>query len=744
MKIKRLELLHFGKFHNTILELKSGLNIIEGMNESGKTTIYHFIEGVFFGFVKPFLKTTRFEKDYEKYRPWEGTDYEGAIVLEIGDSAFRIYRDFQNKTYAIYDENTGKNIGSTLPGYAISNLSFPGEYFFNNSSNVFRNTFLIGQMNTKVDPNSVKEIGDGLSATDFEIDNYSCEKALQYLLEQKNAIGSERAFTKPFGQCMKEKELLTSEIQQLEIHDQKYFETLNELEKEKNKLVYLKNNQKALDWKERNQEILFLQKKKQERDLICQKLEEVDRDLISLKDVTNINADKLKDLYRILDNTREQLHQVTKEKKAVYHNKKSYEKILKENEKMDSLRVQIEDQKILIEEEKNRFYKTLRYVSFGLVFMIFVAAIDTFLLQAEHVVFLSIPFFVIAAVVYVLYSQYRKRMEQFEEPLQNLVLELANCEKNRVYISQELNTPEVENRFQHHAMELEEINQKIDHAIRMEEEKKAEIQKELDRCCLSDFNFDEYDQKISQWKVLQERRENLVQNLEQFDEYDFSDENLKITGHYDMSQYPIDNSEFLNRKMQEVISNISKLDERAHGLEKHVSERMEKKEAFQEITHRLEIYKNKLEAIQIAIEVINRAKNKLHKNFLPRMTERINQMMNSMTKVDRRFALDEAFQLSVLYEDASSFKDSDSLSQGTKDQMNISLRLSILQEMYGQDYFVIFDDAFVQYDDFRFINQVNALEQLTNHLQMLIFTCQVREKEMVDHFGLPHHYVRLE
>ena len=49
MKILGLLLRNFGKFQNQKLRFESGINIIYGENESGKSTIHTFIKGMLFG-----------------------------------------------------------------------------------------------------------------------------------------------------------------------------------------------------------------------------------------------------------------------------------------------------------------------------------------------------------------------------------------------------------------------------------------------------------------------------------------------------------------------------------------------------------------------------------------------------------------------------------------------------------------------------------------------------------------------
>lgn len=47
MIINELILKNFGKFQNKKIELKEGINVIYGGNESGKTTIHSFLQGIF-------------------------------------------------------------------------------------------------------------------------------------------------------------------------------------------------------------------------------------------------------------------------------------------------------------------------------------------------------------------------------------------------------------------------------------------------------------------------------------------------------------------------------------------------------------------------------------------------------------------------------------------------------------------------------------------------------------------------
>lgn len=49
MIIQELRLKNFGKFTDKSIQLKEGMNLMYGENESGKSTIHTFIKGMFFG-----------------------------------------------------------------------------------------------------------------------------------------------------------------------------------------------------------------------------------------------------------------------------------------------------------------------------------------------------------------------------------------------------------------------------------------------------------------------------------------------------------------------------------------------------------------------------------------------------------------------------------------------------------------------------------------------------------------------
>lgn len=75
MKIRRLYINGFGKFNNQVFNLKEDNQLIFGDNESGKSTLYHFIRTILFGFPK--------KRDMVRdFTPVEGATYGGHIIVD--------------------------------------------------------------------------------------------------------------------------------------------------------------------------------------------------------------------------------------------------------------------------------------------------------------------------------------------------------------------------------------------------------------------------------------------------------------------------------------------------------------------------------------------------------------------------------------------------------------------------------------------------------------------------------------
>lgn len=112
MRIDRLELKNFGKMKDQGFSFSSGINVVYGPNESGKTTVYTGILAMLFGLEKGRGRAAG--KDmYTIYQPWENPSfYEGALTFTTGGRRFRLERRFYHpdRCAGLVCENDGEEL----------------------------------------------------------------------------------------------------------------------------------------------------------------------------------------------------------------------------------------------------------------------------------------------------------------------------------------------------------------------------------------------------------------------------------------------------------------------------------------------------------------------------------------------------------------------------------------------------------------------------------------------------------
>lgn len=214
MIIKQLDLVSFGKFKNKSLNLSKGFNIIYGDNEAGKTTIHKFIEGMFFGFFRPYSKRRLYTEDYERYFPWDNTDYRGVLKFIYREEIYRIERNFVKgfDDVKIFDDKIGEEITHLFEYDPISRLYSPSSVLGLNSV-VYNNTVNIKQLSSKTDKILAKEIKDSLINIGGSLDeDISVKNALEDLNKKINFIGTAaQRKSSPYGKTVDRLENLYDE-----------------------------------------------------------------------------------------------------------------------------------------------------------------------------------------------------------------------------------------------------------------------------------------------------------------------------------------------------------------------------------------------------------------------------------------------------------------------------------------------------------------------------------------------------
>lgn len=104
MKIKNLKINGFGKLKDKEVNLKDGINVIYGKNESGKSTLLKYITSMFYGLSKN--KNGGTIPEIEKYEPWNNEEFSGKISYSLDNGQeYEVYRDYKKKNPKIFNKN---------------------------------------------------------------------------------------------------------------------------------------------------------------------------------------------------------------------------------------------------------------------------------------------------------------------------------------------------------------------------------------------------------------------------------------------------------------------------------------------------------------------------------------------------------------------------------------------------------------------------------------------------------------
>lgn len=322
MKIKKLGIKSFGKFQDKEIEFKNGLNIVYGNNEAGKSTTHKFIQGMFFGFFKPYSKNKLYSDEYKRFKPWNSDLYKGSLEFTIGKSEYRIERNFdkKNEDFKLFDNITGEELTDKLPydGSTKQRIISP---VIRLNSVLFNNTISIAQLGNKTEKDFKKEISETLANYEKGNDNnISVNKAIAYLEKQKAEIGTRKQSKSNYGSAVikleelkksKEKAILAmEENKEYYLQVKALEEKLKELRKKKRKLI------KDLNDIARNREkhIFFKYKAvEDENNQIREKIEELKK----YKDINNDIYAEFLNLYTENKSLNEQLEDLKNKQEYV-------------------------------------------------------------------------------------------------------------------------------------------------------------------------------------------------------------------------------------------------------------------------------------------------------------------------------------------------------------------------------------------------------------------------------------------
>ena len=701
MNIKNIKINAYGNLENKEINLDKKINIIHGANESGKYTMLSYIVNSFYGISK--TKDGKDISDYDKYKPWNNNEFSGRISYELDNGEqYEVFRDFNKKNPKIYN----KNLEDITDKFEIDKKE--GSKFFLEQTGIdkqmYTSTVVSMQEEVRLDDKNqnmlIQKIAN-LAGTGE--DNVSYKKALTKLQNKiRDEIGTNKTSQKPINILNNQIEEINKKIEEIKPNINKKYEIDNQKD-------LINENLKNLEIKK---EILEEINKKNQNKL----------DYLKEKNIKEISK---KDNEEHIEKLKKEANTVKEEQMKVEKTVNDLNKKLEEN-KVEQSRIEQElnkenEQTENIENSKNiKSSKNTIYIIFLIVF-IALGILGVALLKNYLV---TIVFGILALIDIILLitkkikvnriikeenklseTKKKEHIRDLEEEKEYILKEIDKISKELK--EEEANQKEIASKnsmLQGQIILLEKTNTSLENELNSIKEKLEKLQNNNEEELLAQYNG-----KMDREKLLQIINSTDIEPQLKNVETQINNEKIKLKG--------------LEIEENTVIPQIDAMVELEETLQA-------KKEEYNNL-------KNQEDIINITIENLEQAYEEMKTTITPKFTENLSKNIEEISngKYSKVTINDESGM--VVENNRGEYINANNLSTGTIDQLYLSLRLSMIEDLSKESLPIILDETFAYFDNTRLENAIKYLIKLTqgenikNH-QVIIFTCTNREKEILE------------
>lgn len=153
------------------------------------------------------------------------------------------------------------------------------------------------------------------------------------------------------------------------------------------------------------------------------------------------------------------------------------------------------------------------------------------------------------------------------------------------------------------------------------------------------------------------------------------------------------------------------------------------------VSRRILQLEDRYRALELAQEMLHQASSALQRRFAPRISKQAQENFSRLT--DGRYCqitLSNDLNVSTCAESEDILRGSQWRSDGTADQLYLSLRLAVADELTPHAPLVL-DDALIRFDDRRLKSALALLQEQAHSKQIILFTCQSRENQLLENMS---------
>lgn len=205
----------------------------------------------------------------------------------------------------------------------------------------------------------------------------------------------------------------------------------------------------------------------------------------------------------------------------------------------------------------------------------------------------------------------------------------------------------------------------------------------------------------------------------------------------DEEKYLLEN-EINNLKLE-----INKLELQKENIEPQLDNLSNLEEELSAQKEELKNLQKNNESIKLVKILLEKAYEKMKNNVSPIFTEKLSKNISKITngKYTKIYFNDE--QGLIVELENGNYVSAERLSMGTIDQLYLSLRLAMLDEISKEKVPIILDEAFAYYDNERLKNILQYLLEEYKDRQIIILTCTKREKEIIEQIHKDYKFIEL-
>lgn len=206
----------------------------------------------------------------------------------------------------------------------------------------------------------------------------------------------------------------------------------------------------------------------------------------------------------------------------------------------------------------------------------------------------------------------------------------------------------------------------------------------------------------------------------------------------------------INEEIEKMQKELNKINIKLHELEfdkenvePKVDNLMKIEEKIVDNNEKIVNLKKLEKSMNLAKELLEKAYEKMKNTVTPKFTENLSRNINKITNGKYTNVMVQDDNGLVVELENGNYVEANRLSVGTIDQLYLSLRLSMTEDLSKEKMPIILDEAFAYYDTQRLENILKYLANTYPDRQIILFTCTEREKNIFDEKNIHYHYIDL-